>query len=316
MNERLYRQLYRIRRLEEEVARVYPSDKIQSPVHLSIGQEAISVGVCDVLRADDVAFGSYRSHAMYLAKGGDLKAMVAELYGKLPGCAKGKAGSMHLIDTRAGVMGASAVVATTIPQAVGYALAIKMRREDRVVVCFFGEGASEEGAFHESLNFAQLKKLPVLFVCENNFFAIHSRTSTRQSTQSVTALAQAHGLVGRRLEKMDLDLIRDTAQTFVNEIRAGAGPRFMECCCYRWMEHVGPARDFAVGYREETEAEPWFREDAVISAGEKLAMDVRRRIEAEVDSEIRAAFDFAEQAPFPPESELMTDLYSSSQERA
>src|SRR5688572_3655012 len=173
LDKRFYRSLYRIRRVEEEIARVYPTDKITSPVHLSIGQEAISVAVCEALRTDDVVFGTYRSHACYLAKGGSLRGMIAELYGKATGVAKGKAGSMHLIDVAAGVMGASAVVASSISQAVGYALAIKMRREDRVVACFFGDGAVEEGTFHESLNFAALKRLPVLFVCENNAYAIH-----------------------------------------------------------------------------------------------------------------------------------------------
>src|SRR6266550_5975186 len=149
MIERFYRALYRIRRVEEEIAAVYPTDKIKSPVHLSIGQEAVSVGVCEALGRDDVVFGTYRSHALYLAKGGDLQKMIAELYGKATGCAKGKGGSMHLIDVDAGVMGTSAVVGTTIPQAVGYAYAMKVQRRDTVVASFFGDGSAEEGAFHE-----------------------------------------------------------------------------------------------------------------------------------------------------------------------
>src|SRR6516162_139746 len=145
MLERFYRSLYRIRRVEERIAEVYPTDKIQSPVHLSIGQEAVSVAVCEALRQDDVVFGTYRCHAFYLAKGGDLNKMIAELYGKVTGCARGKAGSMHLIDATAGVMGASAVVGTTIPHAVGYALALKMQQKPNVVACFLGDGAVEEG---------------------------------------------------------------------------------------------------------------------------------------------------------------------------
>ena len=162
--ERFYRSLYRIRRVEEEIARIYPSDKIKSPVHLSIGQEAVSVGVCEALRPKDVVFGTYRSHAYYLAKGGDLKKMVAELYGKATGCAKGKGGSMHLIDAAHGIMGASAVVGTTIPNAVGYAYALKLQRKDSVVVSLFGDGATDEGVFYESLNFAALKQLPIIFI--------------------------------------------------------------------------------------------------------------------------------------------------------
>ncbi|MBY0512547.1 MAG: thiamine pyrophosphate-dependent dehydrogenase E1 component subunit alpha, partial [Gemmataceae bacterium] len=161
MHARLYRSLYRIRRLEEEVARAYPTDKIKSPVHLSIGQEAVSVGVCDALRPQDVVFGTYRGHALYLAKGGDMRAMVAELYGKATGCARGKGGSMHLIDPEAGVMGTSAVVGTTIANAAGYAYALKTRRSDAAVISFFGDGATEEGVFSETLNFAALKRLPV-----------------------------------------------------------------------------------------------------------------------------------------------------------
>src|SRR5713226_6361098 len=154
MCEQLYRSLYRIRRLEEEVARIYPTDKIKSPVHLSIGQEAVSVGICAALAPHDVVFGTYRGHALYLAKGGDLKRMVAELYGKATGCTKGKGGSMHLIDPSAGVMGMSAVVGTTIPHAAGYAYALKLRDAGAVVVCFMGDGATEEGVFYETLNFA------------------------------------------------------------------------------------------------------------------------------------------------------------------
>src|SRR5262245_9117194 len=165
MHERLYRSLYRIRRVEEEISRVYPTDCIKSPVHLSIGQESVSVGVCEAIAPDDIVFGSYRSHAYYLAKGGDLNAMIAELYGKATGCAKGKGGSMHLVDVARGVMGASAVVGTTIANAIGYAYAVKLRQEPRAVICFFGDGATDEGVFHESLNFAALKQVPLIFVC-------------------------------------------------------------------------------------------------------------------------------------------------------
>src|SRR5439155_4707591 len=185
VHEQLYRSLYRIRRVEEEIARVYPTDRIKSPVHLSIGQEAVSVGICSALRADDVVFGTYRGHALYLAKGGDLKQMVAELYGKVTGCARGKGGSMHLVDAAHGVMGASAVVGTTIPHAVGYAYAMKLRGEDRIVVSFFGDGATDEGVFDESLNFAALKRLPILFVCENNSYAIHTHQVRRQAQANI-----------------------------------------------------------------------------------------------------------------------------------
>src|SRR5205807_463709 len=194
MHARLYRALLRIRRVEEEVARVYPTDRIKSPVHLSIGQEAVSVGVCEALRPDDVVFGTYRGHAMYLAKGGDLNAMVAELYGRSTGCTRGKGGSMHLIDPEAGVLGTSAVVGTTIANAAGYAYALKLRRSDAVVVSFFGDGATEEGVFAETLNFAVLKRLPVLFVCENNGYAIHTQQTRRQGKPDIRGRAEAFGM--------------------------------------------------------------------------------------------------------------------------
>lgn len=171
--EAVYRSLYLVRHVEEEIARVYPTDKIKSPVHLSIGQEAVSVAVCQALRFDDMVFGTYPGHALYLAKGGDLKRMIAELYGKATGCAKGKGGPMHLVDIPHGVMGMSAVVGTTIPHAVGYAYALKLQRSDRIVASFFGDGTTEEGVFYEALNFAALRQLPILFICENNGYAIH-----------------------------------------------------------------------------------------------------------------------------------------------
>src|SRR5581483_2826895 len=204
MLERLYRSLYRIRRLEEEFARVYPTDRIKSPVHLSIGQEAVSVGVCAALRPEDVVFGTYRGHALYLARGGDLRAMLAELYGKATGCAGGKGGSMHLIDPEAGVMGTSAVVGTTIPNAAGYAYAMKLRRQGTIVASFFGDGATEEGVFHESLNWAALQQLPLLFVCENNGYAIHTPRSRRQPRPDIAERARSYGIPTERIEDGDV----------------------------------------------------------------------------------------------------------------
>ena len=196
---RVYRSLRLIRRTEEEIARIYPSDKIKSPVHLSIGQESVSVGVCDILDASDVISATYRGHAAYLAKGGDLKQMMAELYGKGTGCAAGKAGSMHLIDMDANVLGMSAVVGTTIPVAAGYAFALQREGKSRIAASFFGDGATEEGVFSETLNFASLHKLPILFVCENNGFAIHSPTSNRWATEALCERVRTYGIETREL---------------------------------------------------------------------------------------------------------------------
>ncbi len=206
--ERLYRGLRRIRRVEEEVARLYPTDKIKSPVHLSIGQEAIAVGVCDVLRPDDAVAPTYRGHAAYLAKGGDLGEMMAELYGKVGGCARGKGGSMHLIGMEQFILGTSAVVGTTIPLAVGFALALKREGKGRIAVAFFGDGATEEGVFYESLNFAALHRLPMLFVCENNFFAIHTPLEKRWATKRLCERVATYDIPTAKIEDGDVLKIR------------------------------------------------------------------------------------------------------------
>lgn len=309
LNTRLYRSLYRIRRVEEEIARVYPTDKIKSPVHLSIGQEGVAVGVCEALEPSDVVFGSYRGHAMYLAKGGDLRRMVAELYGKVDGCARGKGGSMHLVDVPRGVMGTSAVVATTIPNAVGYAYALKLRRERRVAVSFFGDGATEEGVFHESLNFAALKKLPILFVCENNRYAIHTHQRQRQANEDILGRVRTHGLPTERIEENDVLALHAASQRFIAAAREGAGPAFIECMTYRWLEHVGPGEDFALGFREREEAASWKAGDPVQAIGAKLDAGTRTAIERDVEAEIKAAFDFAESSAFPPADELHRHVY-------
>ncbi|HJU61665.1 MAG TPA: thiamine pyrophosphate-dependent dehydrogenase E1 component subunit alpha [Candidatus Binatia bacterium] len=307
--ERFYRSVYRIRRVEEEIARVYPSDKIKSPVHLSIGQEAVSVGVCEALRPDDVVFGTYRSHAYYLAKGGDLKKMMAELYGKAAGCAKGKGGSMHLVDVAHGVMGASAVVGTTIANAVGYAYALKLQRKDSIVVSFFGDGATDEGVFHESLNFAALKQLPLLFVCENNSYAIHTHLLRRHKEDNLCERVSAYGISAARVGDNDILKIHERAGAAVSELRGRqAGPFFLECLTYRWKEHVGPNDDFHLGYRSYEEARPWVEGDQVARLAALIAPESRERIEAAVAEETRAAIAFAEQAPFPDPGELLTDV--------
>ena len=312
MNRQLYRGLYRIRRLEEEVARVYPTDKIKSPVHLSIGQEAVAVGVCAALRPQDVVFGTYRGHALYLAKGGDMRRMVAELYGKAAGCTRGKGGSMHLIATEVGMMGTSAVVGTTVPNAAGCAYALKFRRQDAIAVSFFGDGATEEGVFAETLNFAVLKRLPLLFVCENNQYAIHTHQSRRQGTPAICERARAHGMRAERIEDNDVLALFERFSAAAADVRAGAGPRFFEVMTYRWREHVGPNPDYHLGYRPEEEALPWIEIDQVVRLAQMLDAEERADIETQVEAEIAAAFAFAEASPFPGRAELLTDVFKES----
>jgi TPP-dependent pyruvate/acetoin dehydrogenase alpha subunit len=310
IKERLYYSLYRIRRVEEEIARIYPTDKIKSPVHLSIGQEAISVGVCEALRADDIVFGTYRGHALYLAKGGDLKRMIAELYGKITGCAKGKGGSMHMVDITKGVMGTSAIVASTIPESVGYAYAMKYQKKDSIIASFFGDGAVEEGVFHESLNFAALKRLPVIFVCENNLYAIHTHQRKRQAVPDICKRVAPYGIPVERIEGNDVLRLYDRMSVIVESTRRGeTGPYFLECMTYRLREHVGPNEDFHLGYRTREEAKPWVQTDQVKRIGEMLEASQKEKIEQKVETEIMEAFAFAEKSPFPDASELYTDVF-------
>lgn len=310
--ERIYRTMFLIRRVEERVAEIYPTDKIKSPVHLSIGQEAPSVGLCTALDPSDIVFGTYRGHALYLAKGGDLKAMVAELFGKATGCGRGKAGSMHLGDRRAGMIGTSAVVATAIPQAVGYAFAERVRGRSTVVAACFGEGAIEEGVFHESINFAALRRLPVLFLCENNLYAIHTPLSKRVLQPNYCERARCYGASVARIEGNDVLATHALARDAVRTMRDGAsGPWFLEVETYRWREHVGPGDDSQLGYRSREEIERWIARDELRRIGAMLPSAVRERVEHEVLLEIEAAFRFAEDSAFPDASELYSDVFAS-----
>jgi TPP-dependent pyruvate/acetoin dehydrogenase alpha subunit len=305
-----YRQLYLIRRVEERISEIYPSDKIKSPVHLSIGQEAVAVGVCQALSPDDFVSGTYRGHATYLARGGDLRGMFAELYGKGSGVARGKGGSMHLVDIAQGVLGTSAVVGTTVPIAVGYALAQKARGTGRVVAAFFGDGATEEGAFYESLNFAALHRLPVLFVCENNFLAIHEPITKRQATDRLVERVATFGMPAVRVTSGDVFEIYDRTMALLDHVRDGKGPAFIECHTYRWREHVGPGEDYEAGYRDRAELQAWQAKDPVAVVGSALPAEQRQKIEAEVEQSIEDAVNFAETSGDPVAEELLAHVYA------
>lgn len=302
--------MLRIRWVEERIAEIYHTDRIKSPVHLSIGQEAPSVGLCEALERKDAVFGTYRSHALYLAKGGDLNAMVAELFGKATGCAKGKGGSMHLGDRRVGMMGTSAIVGTTVPQAVGYALGESMKKRNAVSAVCFGDGAMEEGVFHESLNFAALMRLPVVFLCENNFYAIHTPLEKRVPNADFCARARTYGIPADTVESNDVLRTRRAALEAVARARAGDGPSFIEVQTYRWREHVGPSEDWQLGYRNRADAEAWIAGDELQRIGTMLGAADRDAIAAAVAVEIDAAFAFAEASPFPDAAELYTDVYA------
>ena len=305
-----YRQLYLIRQAEERIAEIYPSDKIKSPVHLSIGQEAVAVGVCQALSPDDIVSGTYRGHATYLARDGNLRRMFAELYGKDTGGARGKGGSMHLVDMERGVLGTSAVVGTTVPVAVGYALAQKARNTGRVAAAFFGDGATEEGVFYESLNFAALRRLPVLFIAENNFLAIHEPITKRQATDRLTERVATFGMPAAQVTSGDVFDIYDCCCEMLAHVRAGKGPAFVECHTYRWREHVGPGEDYDAGYRSRDDLERWQARDPLRLLGADIEADRRRRIESEIDRLIDDAVAFAENSPEPHPEELFAHVYA------
>ena len=307
---RVYRSLRLIRRMEEKIVEIYPSDKIKSPVHLSIGQESVSVGVCDVLNPDDVVGATYRGHAAYIGKGGDIKRMMAELYGKGTGCGAGKAGSMHLVDMSQNILGMSAVVGSTVPVAAGYAHALKQEGKRRIVVCFFGDGATDEGVIYETLNFSSLRKLPILFVCENNGYAIHSPVKNRWATEMLCERVRTYGIPATHLADDNVFTVRDVAEKAVAAIRAGEGPQFMECKTYRWLEHVGIERDYDDGYRDRDEFAPWLANDQVVAVGNMLAGDQRQAIDDEVESLVAEAVDFAETSPWPEPEDLYKYVFA------
>ena len=301
--EKLFKQALLIRKFEERIIDLYPSDKIQSPVHLSIGQEAVAVGVCSTLKQTDLLFGTYRSHAFYIAKGGKLTEMMAELYGKVTGSSRGKAGSMHLTDPDVGFMGSSAVVSSTIPHAVGAAYASKLRKTGQIIVCVFGDGAVDEGVYHESLNFACLHRLPILFVCENNDLAVHSSKEDRQSFE-ILDHAGTYGLDTNFIpEGYDFEKISTILSPMISDLRKGSKPMFVEIKTFRYKEHVGVGDDFDAGYRREEELRQWKQIDPLCSQ-----LDLVNRFLPEVTTEIQHAVEFAEESLWPTKKELLSDV--------
>ena len=306
ISERFYREALRIRRVEEEIIRVYDTDVIKSPVHLSIGQEAVVVAVCSHLTQKDVVYATYRGHAAYLAKGGSLDRMVAELYGKSTGLARGKAGSMHLGDMSVNMIGTSAIVASGLPNALGHAFALQQQNIDAIVVCFFGEGATDEGVWHETMNFAGLRKLPILFVCENNAYAIYSHVKDRMAEPNLCERAQAYRVSATSVRGGDIFDMHNAAGDAIAAIRAGDGPRFLEIETYRWRDHVGPGEDRHIGYRPDEELDAWREADQVARLAAQLDAETRAAIDREVEEELKRAFDAAAAADIP-DVEVMYD---------
>ena len=314
---RLFYEMLRIRMVEEKIAELYPQQKIRCPVHLCIGQEAIAVGVCANLSRHDYVLSNHRSHGHYLAKGGGLKVMMAELYGKVTGCSQGKGGSMHLVDLSVGFLGATPIVASTIPIAVGVAFGSMMRGEERVTVIFFGDAATEEGVFHESINFAVLKRLPIVFVCENNLYSVYSPLSVRQPEgRDIFELVKGHDVEAYQGDGNDVIGVYQSAEQAIRKARRGDGPTFLEFKTYRWREHCGPYYDNDLGYRSENEFQKWKRhcpiemlKKCLLGDGILCNQDISSMV-SRLKIEIEEAIVFAKESPFPEEQFLLEHIYA------
>ncbi len=307
--EKAYYLFLLIRKSEEKIVELYNSDKIKSPVHLSIGQESIAVGVCLALKSSDIIFSNYRGHAHYLAREANLDKMWAELYGKSRGTARGKGGSMHLNDYEKNFLPTSAIVSSAIPEAVGYAYALKYKKKNNVVVCFHGDGATDEGVFWESLNFASLHSLPIIFICENNKYAIYSHQNKRSLNDPIIDRANAFGVNAFRIEKSCTKSIFNSTSECVRQIRENSKPFLIECMTSRWRDHVGitvpELNKIEIEKIEEAKSM-----DDLNNLKENLPKKVALDIEERVTKEINEAINFAEKSDFPSEAELFENVYT------
>ncbi len=309
---RLYRTMLLIRRFEEKAAELYSAGRIRGFLHLYVGEEAVAVGVMEALGPEDAVFSTYRDHGHALARGLGAGAIMAEMYGKATGCSRGRGGSMHLFDVAREFYGGYAIVGGGIPIAVGLGLADRMQGRTRVVACFFGDGAVCEGEFHESLNLAALWRLPVLFVCENNRYAMGTALERHQAQPDIAAKAAAYGIVGDAVDGMDLDAVLEAARRAVEAVRESGAPRLLECRTYRYRSHsmYDPDR-----YRDKAEIELWKARDPIAAAAGRLraagvGADELDGVERSVADEIAAAVAEAEAAPWEPVSDLLRDVYA------
>ncbi|WDZ94306.1 thiamine pyrophosphate-dependent dehydrogenase E1 component subunit alpha [Herbaspirillum sp. WKF16] len=309
--------MMRIRHVEEAISARYAEQAMRCPVHLCSGQEAVSTAAGLALRRSDFAVSGHRAHGHYLGKGGDLPAMLAEIYGKKTGCAGGRGGSMHLIDESVGFMGSTAIVGNTIPVGVGLGLSIKLSGGDQVSCVFLGDGAVETGVFFESLNFAAVRKLPVLFICENNLYSVYSPLHVRQPVgRRIFELAQAIGVDAAHGDGNDVETVFGLIESAIAQIREGGGPRFLEFDTYRWREHCGPNFDNDIGYRTEQEylknraLEPIARQRQKLLLEGLLTDEQIASVEDSIQRETEAAFHFAIESPFPDAGDAHTRIYA------
>ncbi|MBF0186780.1 MAG: thiamine pyrophosphate-dependent dehydrogenase E1 component subunit alpha [Magnetococcales bacterium] len=316
--ERLYRSMLRIRMVEEALAERYPEQEMRCPMHLYTGQEAIAVGVCDHLASTDAVFSNHRAHGHYLAKGGSLQGMIADMYGKESGCCGGRGGSMHLIDKSAGFMGSVPIVGGTVPLAVGMAFAFKTLKKNRVSVVFFGDGCFEEGVLHESMNYAVLKSLPVLFVCENNAYSVFTGLEERQPKRAIVDIARAHGLETVAGDGNDILHVHTAAAEAVRRAREESIPQFMEWQTFRWLGHVGYQNDDHLGYRKPGELAAWKtrcpvqRMESLLQGNHQWCSEQLESIRKEIDQEIETTFIDVKQCPAPDPRTAGKHVYGST----
>ena len=314
---KLYYDMLRIRQIEKTIASKYSEWEMRCPVHLSVGQEAIAVGVCQNLKKNDKIVTAHRSHAHYLAKGGSLKKMIAELYGKVTGCAKGLGGSMHLIDLNAGVFAAVPIVGSTIPIGTGIAWANKLKKKKEVVVAFFGDGATEEGVFFESLDFAYLHNLPILFICENNEYSVYSHISNRQSKiRSVTNIAKSFGIESFQINGNKIENIFLKIKLIIEKIKNKPQPFLIELKTFRHLEHCGPNNDDDLNYRDQKYLKFWNDKCPVITYETYLKkinylteLDIFK-MNKKIKKEISYSFNFAKKSKFPKKNLLKKYVYA------
>lgn len=315
---KLYEIMLKIRLVELKIEELYPQDEMKTPIHLCLGQEAISAGVCANIKREDYVFSNHRGHGHYLAVGGDLDAMIAELYCKETGCSKGRGGSMHLIDTAVGFMGCSSIVAGSIPIATGAALSSVLRKDCKVSVVFFGDAASEEGVFYESMNFAMLKKLPLVYICENNFYSVFSHQTARQANCDIYKRPRAFDIPSYLVDGTDVVKVYKASGKAIDNARAGKGPSFLECRAYRWRAHAGADDPFKDKYRKADEWNRWMKKDPVVDFERKLIknkiLTLRQKedIKNKIDTKIENAFRFAKDSVLPDRRGLGKYLFSEN----
>lgn len=302
-----YRQMLLIRRFEEKCVEMYSKEKIRGFLHLYIGEEAVAVGVMNALTPDDAIFATYREHGQALARGIHPNNIMAEMFGKLQGCSRGRGGSMHLFDAKTRFYGGNAIVTGGLPLAVGMALSDQMMKRNRVTICFFGDGAVAEGEFHESLNLAVLWKLPVLFVCENNLYAMGTALKFTESETNISLKAASYRISSRQIDGMDVVAVAQAAQEAVAKIKSGNGPVFIECLTYRFRAH---SMFDAELYRDKTEVSVWKEKDPLLLLQQQWPEINIEKYENEVTAIIDEAVDFAENGTLEAIDDLAKYVYS------